>query len=219
MTMATLAEELLDHALATTHSTNCTTDQLPLRKLATPHLHPHSRSATLLLLLQAMRHPEVSRRRTSSPNVRGPWLGWFGVHQIVAQKDPNPLVTLPRSATLSSSSSSSMCYARPGGGALGRTPSTASPVGQLENTGIISEDLFVRFFFSALPKSSDMCVARPVHEQLPLKCTLCGGASPEDARFDLKGASVMGPQAPTASSHVHPPSPRDHTPRENSFFL
>ena len=49
-----------------------------------------------LLLLQAVRHPEVSRRRTSSPNVRGSWLGWFGVHQIVAQKDLNPLVTLPR---------------------------------------------------------------------------------------------------------------------------
>ena len=58
-------------------------------------------SLSLLLLLQAMRHPEVSRRRTSSPNVRGSWLGWFGVHQIVAQKDLIPLVTLPRLVRLS----------------------------------------------------------------------------------------------------------------------
>ena len=34
------------------------------------------------------------------------------------------------------------------------------------------------------------------------------------ARFDLKWASAMGPQAPTASALVHPPSPRGHTPRE-----
>ena len=35
------------------------------------------------------------------PKCRGSWLGWFGVHQIVAQKDPIPLVTLPRLVRLS----------------------------------------------------------------------------------------------------------------------
>ena len=42
---------------------------------------------------------------------------------------------------LLSSSSSSMCYARPRGGAPGRTPSTTSPIGRLEKTRDVSKGL------------------------------------------------------------------------------